>query len=44
MVLKMLFIERVRFKQRLDGGETFNKMSVWRRRKTGVKAGRWECV
>lgn len=30
MILKMLFIESVRFKQRLEGDEVVNKMNVWR--------------
>lgn len=31
MVLKMLIIERVRFKQRLEACEVVNKMNVWRK-------------
>lgn len=43
MILKMLFIESVRFKQRLEGEEAANKMNVWEestpdREKAGVKA------
>lgn len=45
MILKMLFIESVSFKQRLEGDEAVNKMNVWKestpdREEAGVKAVR----
>lgn len=43
MVLNMLFIGNMRFKQRLEGGEAINGMDIWRKRpadrgKAGGKA------